>query len=171
MGNCCLNESPIETPQGIIFKGDNNRFVMKAELINEIQNLNYNMINIEETATKLIENPGLEYKDLKDFHKKVLEQGRQALLDKKYDNSNKHFALAYQTRCVCDWIWVKILGHKEKDRKAEHANFLHKERMFGQLACALMQNDREPLTNKEIKLIKSNIKNIANYDMVNRVTK
>lgn len=172
MGNCCLNESHVETSQeGVVFKGDNNKFVSKVELINEIRKLNYTMINIEETATKLIENPGLEYKKLKTFHKKVLEQGRTALIDGKFEDSNKHFALAYQCRCVCDWIYVDILGHTGKDGKAGHANFLHKERIFGQLASALMQNKREPLTKKEISLINSSIKNIAKYDMVKKVTK
>lgn len=136
-----------------VFTGRDGKFkITKTELLQRIKNLKYTMINCQEVADKLWENPKNESRELKKFHHTVLYEARNHLLadPPRYKESNKAFALAYQTRCVCDWIYTNILG-KQGDK--QHTKFLEKEREFGKIAAELLTNKRQTMTAKEIKMI------------------
>jgi len=89
---------------------------------------NYNMIDANKVVEGCRSNPGEECSDLKKICHKALKQGQTNVSKGNKSEANSNFAMAYQARCVCDYIWVNIL-HKRGD--AKHAEFLSNSRDFG----------------------------------------
>ena len=88
---------------------------------------NYNMIDSKKVVDGCKANPGLECSELKRICHKALKQGQTHVNKGEMSEANSNFALAYQARCLCDYIWVNILG---KHGDAQHAEFLRNSRDF-----------------------------------------
>ena len=68
----------------------------------------YNMIDVEKVVQGCRKNPSAEAGQgdgLGTVKHNALSQGRDAFLSGDLDKANNHFALAYQARCVADYIW------------------------------------------------------------------
>ena len=88
----------------------------------------YNMIDVKKVVDGCKSNPGKECGDLKAICHTALRQGQSHVKEGKLKEANSNFALAYQARCVCDYIWVHLMN---KRGDAKHAEFLQSSRDFG----------------------------------------
>ena len=88
----------------------------------------YNMIDTKKVVDGCKANPGSECKKLKEICHDALRQGKSNVNKGAMSQANSNFAMAYQARCLSDYIWVNIL--KEKG-DATHAEFLISSRDFG----------------------------------------
>ena len=104
----------------------------KQQLVQELEQLKYNMLDCGMIADKILKNAPLEYKELKQLSHKALKDGRDAMEVGKLPKANSNFAFAYQTRCCCDWIWKHVLGN---EGDASHATYLHISGEFSKLAA------------------------------------
>ena len=103
----------------------------EATLTAEFERLHYNMLDCGLTARKSLANPNKEYSDLKKLSHQALTKGRDQMKAQQNDQANSSFAFAYQMRCVCDFIWTRLL-HKSGDQG--HAKYLQVSRKFSQYA-------------------------------------
>ena len=132
------------------------------------------MLDYELIAIGLLRNPDKEYDRLKKAAHNLVEQGRTELLDDKYSEAKKSFALGYQSRCCCDWIWTHKLYCKELKKVGRpgnkgHAVFVQKSRKFAMLAARIEHGRRPPLTKTEKQKIREKTTKIHDLDMPNRV--
>jgi hypothetical protein len=109
----------------------------------------YNMIDTEKVVRRCKENPGVECADLKNVCHNALRQGKANVRAKNLKEANSNFALAYQARCMCDYIWVNVMNRKGDQG---HAKFLQDSRDFGKLATEGLDNEAAA---EVLKLIKN----------------
>ena len=117
--NTCLNmtkESLEKEIKTLDFKEVDTKTVAKEETEQAIKFLNYNMLDSSLIAKGLLKNPDLEYSRLKKASHELVEKGKEELLKDNYREAKNNFALTYQTRCCCDWIWTHKLYDKEKKK-------------------------------------------------------
>ena len=100
-------------------------------LTTEFQRLKYNMLDCRLTARMSLANPNKEYSDLKKLSHQALAKGRDQMKAEQNDQANSSFAFAYQMRCVCDFIWKRLLN---KSGDQGHAKYLKVSRKFSQYA-------------------------------------
>jgi hypothetical protein len=110
----------------------------------------YNMIDAEMVVKECKTNPGKECAKLKEVCHDALRQGKANIQAGKNDQANSNFALAYQARCMCDYIWSNVMN-KEGDRG--HAEFLQKSRDFSKFALEGLQGQAAKDVEKMIKSI------------------
>jgi hypothetical protein len=122
------------------------------EVKTKLRALNYNMIDTNMTAEMIVEDADNEYKQMKVLSHNALAKGRDAVLRGDLPNANNEFAFAYQTRCVSDWIWFRILG---RSGNKGHALYLQLTTKFGHLAA-----NRHSLTSAEVQDILNDISKI-----------
>lgn len=66
----------------------------------------------------------------RDYKKRVhvsLAQARDHVMAGRMKEATSCFAHAYQLRCLCDWVWVNVLGNRGD---FNHARFLQASRDF-----------------------------------------
>ena len=124
----------------------------KQQLVQELKQLKYNMLDCEMIAEKTLENASMEYKELKQLSHKALKDGRDAMEVGNLPKANSNFAFAYQTRCCCDWIWKQVLGNTGDHG---HAKYLQISREFSKLAAG-----KHKISEAEKELIKKLIADI-----------
>src|SRR5687768_3864026 len=89
------------------------------------------MIDAAMVASKAAVNPGEVCAALKVLYHQSLAKGRDFLIAGDNEKANNCFAFAYQTRCVCDWIWKNLMG---KSGDLGHAKYLQIQRSYSQYA-------------------------------------
>lgn len=113
--------------------------------------LNYNMIDADMVARAYVANPDKEYKALKVLSHKALHDGKLAMQKGDNDKANKNFAFAYQTRCVADNVWTKLLKKKGDE---SHAAYVEIQRDFSKLALGRISPDDIAKITKRVEAIK-----------------
>lgn len=122
------------------------------QLKQHLKQLGYNMMDVDMIAKKAIADPSAEYKALKVLSHKALYEGKQSMEKDDLVKANSQFAFAYQTRCVCDYLWKHLLGNSGD---AGHAAYLQVQRDFGKLAAG-----KTKLTAQEKETILAKIRKI-----------
>ena len=85
-----------------------------------------NMIDTAMVVSECKKNPEKECNHLKKICHHALAQGQKNVKAKNMSEARSNFVLAYQARCICDYIWVHIMDNGD----AIHADFLQKSRDF-----------------------------------------